>query len=296
MQSSFMKAPKLRLNAATHSAGLSFSGELGTSPAVASRSVAVDKAEAAELRFRQCPCPRRKISRVVAPTPPASRKPTPKAPTATAGRLARSLAPMLVASPISSRRVSAAPASWSRSDSISRRTSSNVRLLLPAIALQSFRCQPRFADRLLGNRRRPLLDLEHSEHAQREREQKEDPGRDQEGEPRGHGRRERGCDRRECEADDEEEHDCGRDGEGDPQPEREDLPLELHGGELQLQTHDRARTLCDLLDGGAETMSRAAVSPLGGHGLSSRSTSPARCRRRARRRRRSRGSARRSSS
>ena len=50
MQSSFMKAAKLRLNAASHSAGLSFSGELGTWRAVASRSVAVDKAEAAALR------------------------------------------------------------------------------------------------------------------------------------------------------------------------------------------------------------------------------------------------------
>src|SRR6266516_4012111 len=52
MQSSLMKAAKLRLNAASHSGGLSFSGELGTWPAVASRSVAVDNAEAAELRFR----------------------------------------------------------------------------------------------------------------------------------------------------------------------------------------------------------------------------------------------------
>jgi hypothetical protein len=55
MQSSFMNSAKLRLNAASHSARLSFSGELGACPAVASRSVAVDNAEAAELCFRQCP-------------------------------------------------------------------------------------------------------------------------------------------------------------------------------------------------------------------------------------------------
>src|SRR6266446_815019 len=52
MQSSFRKAEKLRLNAVSHSAGLSFSDELGTCPAVSSRSVAVDNAEAAELRLR----------------------------------------------------------------------------------------------------------------------------------------------------------------------------------------------------------------------------------------------------
>src|SRR6266550_3339854 len=48
-QSSFMKPAKLRLNAVSHSVGFSFSGELGACPAVASRSVAVDKTEAAEL-------------------------------------------------------------------------------------------------------------------------------------------------------------------------------------------------------------------------------------------------------
>src|SRR6266700_8234152 len=52
MQSSFRNAVKLHLKAASHSARFSFSGELGTRPAVASRSVAVDNAEAAELRLR----------------------------------------------------------------------------------------------------------------------------------------------------------------------------------------------------------------------------------------------------
>jgi hypothetical protein len=50
MQSSLMNAVKVRFKAASHSAGLSFSGELGTCPTVDSRSVAVDNAEAAELR------------------------------------------------------------------------------------------------------------------------------------------------------------------------------------------------------------------------------------------------------
>src|SRR5712691_12240705 len=129
--------------------------------------------------------------------PPATRKPTPSAPIATAGRLARSLAPMLVASPISSRRVSAAPASCSRSDSMSRRTSSSVRLLLPAIALQRLRRELRLANRLFGDRRRPLPDLHDPERPQRQRKDEEDPGRDQQRDPGGNRRRERGRDRRE---------------------------------------------------------------------------------------------------
>src|SRR3954452_8451295 len=52
MQSSAMNSAKLRLSAASQSAGLSFSGELGACPAVVSRSVAVDNAEAAELCLR----------------------------------------------------------------------------------------------------------------------------------------------------------------------------------------------------------------------------------------------------
>src|SRR4051794_36957480 len=52
MQSSFLNAAKLRLNAACQSEKLSCSGELGARPAVAFRSVAVDNAEAAELCLR----------------------------------------------------------------------------------------------------------------------------------------------------------------------------------------------------------------------------------------------------
>src|SRR6476646_4417295 len=123
--------------------------------------------------------PRRKMSRAVAPTPPASRKPAPSAPTATAGRFERSLAPTLVASLISSRRVSAAPASCARSSSISLRTSASVRLLLLAIALQGFPGQLCLAYGLLGDRRRPLLDLHLPEHAEDDRNQEHDGGRDQ---------------------------------------------------------------------------------------------------------------------
>src|SRR5436309_3135087 len=52
MQSSFMNSEKLRLSEASHSEAVSFSGEVGARPARASRSVAVDKAEAAELGLR----------------------------------------------------------------------------------------------------------------------------------------------------------------------------------------------------------------------------------------------------
>src|SRR5438874_8159685 len=53
MQSSLMNSEKLRFNTAIHSPRLSRSGERGTRPAAARRcSVAVDKAEAAELGLR----------------------------------------------------------------------------------------------------------------------------------------------------------------------------------------------------------------------------------------------------
>src|SRR6478736_6285687 len=52
VQSSCLNAAKLRLNAARQSEKLSCSGELGARPTFASRSVAVDNAEAAELCLR----------------------------------------------------------------------------------------------------------------------------------------------------------------------------------------------------------------------------------------------------
>src|SRR5947199_6758219 len=52
MQSSFMNSEKLRLSALNHSEPFSFSGEAGACPTRASRSVAVDKAETADLGLR----------------------------------------------------------------------------------------------------------------------------------------------------------------------------------------------------------------------------------------------------
>src|SRR4029079_15178692 len=123
--------------------------------------------------------PRRKIRRTVAPTPPASRKPAPSAPTAAAGRFERSLAPTLVASLISSRRVSAPRASCSRSDSISLRTSASVRLLLLAIALQGLPGQLCLAYGLPGDRRRPLLNFHLGKYTEDDRDREHDDGRDQ---------------------------------------------------------------------------------------------------------------------
>ena len=53
-----MNAEKLRLNAAGHSAGLSFSGELAAWPTGGCRSVALDNAEApGRLRLVFAPAP-----------------------------------------------------------------------------------------------------------------------------------------------------------------------------------------------------------------------------------------------
>src|SRR6185503_12416948 len=89
------------------------------------------------------------------------------APAATTGSFARILAPTSVASATSALRWSTEAASWSRSVSISRRTCSGVRLLvLVAIGFQRLGGQLRLADRLLGNRRRPLLDPIDSDEAE----------------------------------------------------------------------------------------------------------------------------------
>src|SRR6266567_3511429 len=72
--------------------------------------------------------PRRKIKRAVAPIPPARTKPAPRAPAATSGSLLLSLPATSVASPTPSRSDPTAWASRSRSASISRRTSSSVRV------------------------------------------------------------------------------------------------------------------------------------------------------------------------
>src|SRR5580765_8747236 len=117
--------------------------------------------------------PRLKISLAVAPTPPARRNPIPRAPAATTGRLARSFPVMSVASLISSRRLSAAPARCSRSTSMSLRTWSTVRERLVAIALQHLGRQLRFEDRLLRHGWRASLDLGDAEVAEHTREQEQ---------------------------------------------------------------------------------------------------------------------------
>src|SRR5580765_2338588 len=222
--------------------------------------------------------PRRKISLAVAPTPPARRNPTPRAPTTTTGRLARSFPVMSVASLISSRRLSAAPASWSRSTSMSWRTWSTVRELLTAICLQRLGRELRFQDRLLRNGRRALLDLRDTEVTDHGGEQEAEPGRHEERRPDGHRSGEPGGNRGEEEADHEDREDRRAQQQSDAEPEPD----------------DRAGTLCNLLDRCAEAVRRlSAVTPLGGHRPSSRPTWPGRCRRPVRLRRSARDSARR---
>src|SRR5205814_550627 len=103
--------------------------------------------------------PRRISSRAVAPMPPAATKPSPSAPAATSGSFPRSFPATSVASPSPSRSSSTAVASRSRSVRMSSRTTSVVRPLAgAAIALDRLRGQLRLFDRLLRDRRCPLLD------------------------------------------------------------------------------------------------------------------------------------------
>src|SRR6185436_6078759 len=107
--------------------------------------------------------------RIVAPTPPARKKPAPSAPAATTGSLDRSLAATFVASPMPSRSCSTAVASWRRSASISRRTVSGVRplaLAVAAIGFQRLLSQLGLADGLLGHRRRGAPDLDTRDQAE----------------------------------------------------------------------------------------------------------------------------------
>src|SRR4051795_183077 len=138
--------------------------------------------------------PRRKKSRMVAPTPPAMKKPAPSAPAATTGRCALSFPLTSVASPRPTRRSSTASASWSRSAAISRRTSSvvRVRLSVAAIGLQSLCREPRLRQRLLGDGWTALPDQlaadegeqQAEEHQAAEDDQEGGPGRDDERECR----------------------------------------------------------------------------------------------------------------
>src|SRR2546430_5957360 len=92
--------------------------------------------------------------RIVAPTPPATTKPTPKAAAVAAGSLPLRLAML----PTPSRRSSTEAARRSRSASMSRRTCSAVRVLLETIVPPRLAPQLRLADRQLPCDRRSLLD------------------------------------------------------------------------------------------------------------------------------------------
>ena len=174
-------------------------------------SVAVDKEKRPKRALSAPRC--RPISRIVAPIPPAMTNPAASAPAVITGSFARTFAPMSVASRISSRRWSTAPASCSRSAWISCRTWSGVRwFVLVAIGLERLRRELRLdgspapgsaafpsgsgstaiRPRIAATRNRPHRD-------------------DQDREPRRHRRRQPGGDRREQEAEAVE----GEDGGGD---------------------------------------------------------------------------------
>src|SRR5947208_8906559 len=161
--------------------------------------------------------PRRKRSRIVAPTPPARMNPVPSAPAATTGSRARSLPATSVASPSPARRSSTASASCSRSLAIARRTSCVVRLLVAAIALERLRRQPRFGDGLLWDGRHALLDHPEPDEGEEARQKRQASEHDHEREPsREHGRERRG-DRCEAEPQSEEEEDSRPADEPDPE-------------------------------------------------------------------------------
>src|SRR5919108_1931378 len=124
-------------------------------------------------RARSCPSrPRRKRKRIVAPRPPARKKPAPSAPAATTGSRSRILPATSVASPSPARRSSTASASCSRSAAMSRRTSSAVRELR-AIAPQGLRRQLCLPQGLLRHRRRAPLDLAQADKQEDERHQEQ---------------------------------------------------------------------------------------------------------------------------
>src|SRR5829696_4229465 len=243
--------------------------------------------------------PRRKKRRAVAPMPPPNRNPAPSAPAATAGRFARSFAETLVASPISSRSSSTACASWSRSCSMSRRTCSAV-LPLAAIALQRLLRELRLADRLLGNRRSPLLHAPAADQREHERDEEQEAGDDQQRRPRREERCESGCDRGEREPQREQAENGAAHEEPGADSERGDLALQLERRKLELELNERFRMLGDVLDNRSEAATVCVGRPAdlglsvwGGHVPSSRSTSKAQRRRTARRRRSRTGSGRR---
>src|SRR5439155_25719813 len=204
------------------------------------------------LAFVVPPRPRRASNLIVAPTPPAAKKPAPSAPAATSGRFERSLRLMSVTSAMPPRRFSTAPASCSRSASMSPRTCSGVRPLGVAIALQRLRGQSCFLDRLLRQRRRRLADHHLGEEREQRGECEQDAGGDQKGQPRRHGGREAGRDRRKDEREPEDDEQKRARTKPKPDPERGDLLPELEDRELEFEPREAARVLGDLLRGGPD--------------------------------------------
>src|SRR3954468_1161420 len=169
--------------------------------------------------------PRRAAKRIVAPTPPASTNPAPSALAATSGSFPRRRAVTSVASPIPARRSSTAPASCSRSEAMSRRTSSAERPSGPAIA-NRLRGQLGFVDRLLRHRRRALLDRAQSEQQENRGYEDECGEYDQERQPHVEHDRERGDRGGEAESEREEPEHGSADGKADAEAQSRDLAFD----------------------------------------------------------------------
>src|SRR5437016_707529 len=199
---------------------------------------------------------------------PAPNKPAPSAPAATSGRFERSLRLMSVTSAMPPRRFSTAPASCSRSASMSPRTCSGVRPLGVAIALQRLRGQSCFLDRLLRQRRGRLADHRPGQEREQRSEPEQNASSDQEGQPGRHRRREPSRDRREDEREREHDEQKRARTQPDPDPELGDLLLELEDRELELEPRKAARVLGDLLSGRPDA--GVGLSLAGGHVPSNR--------------------------
>src|SRR4051812_23690011 len=166
---------------------------------------------------------------MVAPTPPALRKPSANAPPAMIGSFER----MSVAAPSSSRRVSTASARRSRSSWSSRRSSCSLGSVVAI--LQRLRRQLRLFDGLGRRRRHTLLHPAVAEHSEDCGDEEEPAGDDEERGPHRQDVREGGCDGRKPEAEAVEGEKPGADEEPDPDAEERQLALELREREGDLE-------------------------------------------------------------
>src|SRR5438270_4399905 len=290
MQSSFMNDAPARLTAATYSPRESFSGARGAFPfalnrgrrSTSGRRAASRRLRARDVRgtaaSRRCrrrrqTLPRRRPLRRAVASPSACRRcPSPRrAPRATSRPSRLGL----------------------RARSRARRGSARV-FSSRASALQRLLGQLRLADRLLGHRRRPLLDPPETEQSEDAGDHEQQDGGEEQREPRREERVECRRDRQEDEAEADEPEDRGADGHADPDAEHHHLLLQLERGELDLEPRDRRRMLGDGLRRAADAA--VLLRNGGGHALSSRSSSQRYSRRRRRRRSRATGSCRRASS